>query len=368
MINVGKILKRSWHILWNYRILWIFGILLVLTGAGGSGGDTLRYSFGGSRGYNGSNTYNPNFQPGPYLVQLTNWFNQNIKPLFVHPDQHVATFIWIGVAFLFFFLIVGVVAAFIRYVSETAVIRMVDEYEQTGTKVGFRQGWKMGWNRRAFRMWVIDLVINLPVLLFVGLLVILGLGVYFSVVSGGNVLAIGGTITAIGCAFLFVFVLVILMVFLTLLRQFFMREAALEGKSIGESFRGGWALFKSNWKSAALMWLVMLAIGFGYGLAGTLLFFLLIPAYLILILPAAIVAIIPGAIALGLASLFGAGPVAWIVAALVALPFFLLITLAPLTVISAWYHLYSSNVWTLTYREIKALDLVKPEVVTPVTP
>ena len=37
MIDFGKILKRAWHILWNYRILWIFGILLAITTGGGGG-------------------------------------------------------------------------------------------------------------------------------------------------------------------------------------------------------------------------------------------------------------------------------------------------------------------------------------------
>jgi hypothetical protein len=360
MIDIGKILKRSWHILWNYRVLWIFGILLVLTGAGNGGGDNLRYTLGSNRGNTGSSNYNPNFQPGPYLVQLTDWFNQNITPLFEHPDQHVVTFIWIGVAFLLFILIVGVIAAFIRYVSETAVIRMVDEYEQTGVKVGFKLGWRMGWNRRAFRLWVIDLVINLPVILFLALLIGLGLLVYFSVTSGANILAIGGTITAIGCAFLFIFAFIVLMVCLRLLRQLFVRAAALEEAGIGESFRRGWGMFKNNWKSAALMWLVMLGIGFGFGIAGMVLFFLLIPAYLVLVLPAALVAAIPAAITLGITSIFASGPLAWIVAILVAVTFFLMITLAPLTLVSGWYQIYTSGVWTLTYREIKALDAVKP--------
>jgi hypothetical protein len=363
MINFGNILKRSWHILWNYRTLWIFGILLVLTGAGNYGADSFRYTLGSNRNYNGSNGYNPNFQPGPYLRALTDWFNQNLKPLFVHPDQHVMTFIWIGVAFLLFILIMGVIAAIIRYVSETAVIRMVAEYEQTGAKASFKQGWKLGWNRRAFRMWVIDLVISLPVIVFLALLLGLGLLVYFSVTSGANVLAVGGTITAIGCAFLFIFAFIILMVFLDLLRQFFVRGAALEATNVGESFRSGWAMFKNNWKSAMLMWLVMLGVGIGFGILGMILFFLLIPAYIILLLPAAIVAAIPGAIAFGIASLFGGGPVSWIVAALVAAPFFLLVTLAPLTLISGLYKIYSTNIWTLTYREIKALDVIKPEEV-----
>ncbi len=361
MIDIGKILKRSWYILWNYRILWVFGILLALTGGGNAGGDNFRYTFGGNRGYNGSNGYNPNFQPGPFLRDLTAWFDQNIAPLFQRPDQHVATFIWIGVAFLLFILIVIAVTSLIRYPSETAVIRMVDEYEQTNTKVGFKQGWKMGWNRRAFRIWVIDLVIGLPAFLFITLLLGLGLLFFFSVTNGRTSLAFGGVITALGCAFLLIFAFAVLMVLLGLLRHFFVRAAALEETGIGESFRRGWALFKNNWKSAVLMWLVMLGIGIGFGIVAMILFFLLIPAYIILILPAALVAAIPGAIAFGITIIFASGPVAWIVAALVALPFFLTVTLAPLTLISTWYMIYSSNVWTLTYREIQALEAVKPE-------
>jgi len=355
MIDIGKILKRSWHILWNYRVLWIFGILLALTAGGNGAANSIRYQFSGNNGYN------PNFQPGPFLRELTDWFNQNISPLFEHPDQHVTTFIWIGVAFLLFLLIVGAIASILRYVSETAVIRMVDDYEQTGTKVGFKQGWKMGWNRRAFRMWVIDLVVNLPVILFIALLVGLGVLFFISVTNGNNALAIGGTIAAIGCAFLFIFfAFIALMVFLGLLRQFFVRAAALEEAGISESFHRGWALFKNNWKSAALMWLVMLGVGIGYGIAGMILFFLLIPAYLILILPAALVAAIPAAIALGFTSIFTCGPLAWIVAILVALPIFLMVTLAPLILVSGWYMIYKSSVWTLTFQEIKALETVKP--------
>ena len=27
-IDIGKVLKRAWHVLWNFKVLWIFGILL----------------------------------------------------------------------------------------------------------------------------------------------------------------------------------------------------------------------------------------------------------------------------------------------------------------------------------------------------
>jgi hypothetical protein len=362
MIDIKRIITRSWHILWNYRVLWIFGVLLAISGAGGGGGNSgSSYQFGGNRGSNGTNGTNPNFQSSPFWNQLTDWFNQNITPLFTHPEQYVATFIWIGMAFLLFILLITLVTALIRYPSETAVIRMVDEYEQTGSKVRFKQGWKLGWNRRAFRIWVIDLVTGLPFMLFFALLLGMGLTVYFSYRNGANALAIGSTIAAIGCAFLLIFAFVIFMIVIGLLRQFFVRAAALEETGIRESFQRGWSLFKNNWKSAGLMWLVMLGIGIGYGIVGMILFFLLIPAYIVLILPAALVAAIPAGIALGITSIFASGPLAWIVAALVAVPFFFLITFAPLAFTSGWYIIYSTSIWTLTYREIKALEAVKLE-------
>lgn len=249
MIDIGKILKHAWHILWNYKILWVFGILLALTAGGNGGGSNsgTSYQFSANDGVNGQV---PDFnQAGPVLRELGNWVNQNIVPFFEHPGQHVATFVWIGAGVLLFILVTGVAAAILRYVSEAAVIRMVDEYEQTGTKVGFKQGWKMGWSRRAFRMWVIDLIISLPAILFVALIVGLGVLFFFSVTNNARPAAIAGTITAIGCAFLFVFAFIVLMVFLGLLRHFFVRAAAMENTGIGESFRRGWAMFKRNWKS-----------------------------------------------------------------------------------------------------------------------
>ena len=128
-----------------------------------------------------------NWNSSPFLQDLYTWFQQNIEPLVLHPDQHIATFVWIGVGLLLFILIVGVILlAFIRYPTETAVIRMVDEYERTGVKVGFRQGWKLGWNRRAFRIWVIDLIVSLPAFLLLAVLGGLGLLAYLGVRNGSR--------------------------------------------------------------------------------------------------------------------------------------------------------------------------------------
>jgi hypothetical protein len=207
MIDIGKIIKRAWHILWNYRILWIFGVLLAITSGSGSSGNSGSGSGSSSTNTNGGNI---NWNSSPFLKQLYDWFQTNIEPLILHPADHIATFVWIGIGLLLFFLIVGVIFALIRYPSETAVIRMVDEYERTGVKVGFRQGWRLGWTRRAFRIWVIDLIVSLPVLLLLAVLGGLGFLAFLGARGGHGAAVAASLIAAIGCAFLFILAFIIL--------------------------------------------------------------------------------------------------------------------------------------------------------------
>jgi hypothetical protein len=358
MIDFGKILKRAWHILWNYKVLWIFGILLAMTAGGGGGGNGGGSSNSGYQGSNGYQGVNPS--TNPTVQELNQWFQQNIEPMAAHPEKYISTFIWIGVALLLFILIVSVLFTIVRYVSETAVIRMVDGYEQTGTKVSFKEGWKMGWSRAAFRIWLIDLITSLPFVLFIGFLIGLGFAIFASVNSANHAAAVTGVVAAIGCTVLFVIALILFGILLGLLRQFFIRKAALEDTGIGESFRQGWQMFKLNWKSAVLMYLIMFGIGIGFSIASILALIILIPAFIVMVIPGAIVAAIPGLIAYGIASLFASAPWTWIIAVIVAIPFFFTVVFAPLTLISGWYMIFDANVWTLSYREMKALESVAP--------
>jgi len=362
MIDIGKILKRAWQVLWNYKVLWIFAFLLALTaGGGGNSNGGSSYQFRGNTGYNGPEGYNPDIQSDPTLREMQVWFHDVVEPLFATEQTAIHTAIWITVGILALILVISLLTALVRYPVETAILRMVDNYEQTGEKVGFKAGWKMGWNKRAFRIWVIDLIIGIPAFLFV--LAILAAGVVFfvSAINGNAQALAGGAMAAlIGICGLSI-LLTILMVFLGLLRQFFVRKAALEETTVGESFRQGWDMFKRNWKSAALMWLVMLGIGIGFGIAAMIAFFLLIPAYIILAIPGAIVAAIPGAIAFGITSIFTSQSwLPWLIGALVALPFLVTIVASPTTLLSGLYMLFDANVWTLSYREMKALEALAP--------
>jgi membrane-anchored glycerophosphoryl diester phosphodiesterase (GDPDase) len=361
MIDIGKILKRAWHVLWNYKMLWIFGLLLAITAGGAGSNNGSGYRFDAGERWNSQNNYDPEYQPGPEMQRFIQWFDLNVVPVFEHPGEHVATYIWIGVGLLLFILVVSAIHALIRYPAETAVLRMVDEHEQSGTRLGFKQGWKLGWTKRAFRLWLLDLIIGLPALLFVLLLLGAGILLFTTVENGGSGAIVLGSVTAIACAGLFFFALGLFMVFVGLLREFFARAIALEEASVGDAFRNGWKSFKANWKSAALMWLVMLGIGFGFGIAAMIAFFLLIPAYLLTGLAGLIVAALPGAIAYGITSLFAGSILSWIVAAVVALPIFFTVLFSPISFVSGLYIIFSSTVWTLSWREMKVLENLEPK-------
>jgi len=77
---------------------------------------------------------------------------------------------------------IGILALFskvltilLRYTSKASLIRMVDENERNGKMVSVGQGLRLGWSRMAWKLFLIDLVITLPLILVFTLL--LGLSI-----------------------------------------------------------------------------------------------------------------------------------------------------------------------------------------------
>ncbi|RPJ19846.1 MAG: hypothetical protein EHM33_29685 [Chloroflexi bacterium] len=367
MIDPVKILQRAWHILWNYRALWVFGLILALAAGGGSGGN------GGNNGMQWREDSQSYQAPPPESMQeFFNDFNRELEKLFRQgiPEvditgEALTAFLWIVGIFVVFMLMVGIVMAIARYVSETAVIRMVDEYENTGTKMTVREGFRIGWSRAAWRLFLINLIVNLPVILFFLVLLIAGaiILVIIGNVGDGNTIFTPVTIIAmIGLVFLAIFVVVILSILLGLLRHFFWRVAVLEDAGVGESLRRGFAMVRQNWKSVGLMWLVMIGLGIAWMVVSIIAIIITLPVVFLTSIAAAIVVAIPGLLLVGLFSLFLGGPLPWIAAALFVLPLFFIIAFSPWLLLGSWQAVFTSNVWTLTYREIKALPALAPEM------
>ncbi len=360
-----KILKRAWHILWSYRALWVFGLILALAGAGSSAGNGNN----GSRFNMDSN--NQRFEmPVPGEIQrafreagqeLENLFEQGLPAAGITQRDITAIIVTVAV-FILIMLLISIAMAFARYTSETAVIRMVDDYEATGAKLTVRQGFKIGWSRTSWRLFLINLIVHIPAILLLAVLAIVGFVIYTMVESNTQTFAVAGMVTMIGVVFLAIFATILVSILLRLLRQFFWRVCALEEVGIRESLRRGFQIVRENWKEVGIMWLVMVGLGIAWVLVSFIAIIITLPIVVITGIIALVVVSVPGLLLVGLFSLFMSGYLPWIFAAIFVMPLFFPIAFSPWVALGALEKVYTSTVWTLTYREVKALPAMTPEL------
>jgi hypothetical protein len=358
-IDPVKILKRSWHILWSYRALWVFGLILALAAGGSSGNSNSSSSYNNRN--NGETT-----QATPQSMQeafqsaqseMQKIFEQGIPEEGI-TGQALTAFLWVIGAFVLVMVVLGIVMAVARYVSETAVIRMVDEYEASGNQMSVREGFRIGWSHTAWRLFLINLIVNLPLIALMLVLLFAGIGVYFAWVNGTANFAAFSAVATVVLAFITIFVVVILTIVLHLLRHFFWRVSTLENVGVRESFRRGFALVRENWKNVGLMWLVMIGLGIVWAVASVILFIVTIPVVIVTAVIAVLVSALPYLLFVGIFSTFLGSWLPWIAGFLFVAPLFFTIAFSPWALLGSWQAVYTSTVWTLTYREIKAVPAI----------
>ncbi len=362
-----KILKRSWYILWSYRALWVFGLILALAAGSSSGSSNNGTKYQQSRGENTQVT--PQSMQQAFRDIQHEWnklLDQGIPDIHL-TGQEINTFLWVIGAFVLVMLVLGIVVAIARYVSETAVIRMVDEYEGSGNKLSMRQGVRIGWSNTAWRLFLINLIVNLPAIALMLVVLVAGISILIAVVNGNVNFAAFSIVSAIVIGFIALFVVVILTILLHLLRNFFWRICALENAGVIESLQRGFAMVLENWKNVGLMWLVMIGLGIVWAVASVLLIIVSIPVVVVTTVVALLVVALPFLLFVGLFSTFLGGYLPWIAGGLFMAPLFFTLAFSPWLLLGSWQSVYTSTVWTLTYREIKALpSLLPPPIEEPV--
>jgi len=331
-----RVLKRAWHNVWHYRALWIFGIILALTTAGGVNR--------GTSSFNGED-----LSPG------REFHIKEISP------EVVSTLIAIGVCLACVIVILIVAAVVARYVAETALIRMVDDYEETGEKRSVRQGFQMGWSRTAFRLFLIKLLIGLPTALVFILLFALAFAPLLLWATKSTAAGVIGTVTTIGLFFPILFLTMVVGVVLSLLRKFFWRACALEELGVIESIRQGFGVVRQHLKDVAIMWLIMVGLHIGWVIVMIAMTIVLFPAIILLIIVGGVLGGLPALLVFGLTNLFFGGAVPWILAAVVGIPIFALVVAVPGLFLGGLLEVFQSSTWTLTYRELRALERLETE-------
>lgn len=341
-----KILKRAWHIVWHYPALWVMGFVLALVGnsLGGNPSGNTFYRFNQNDFRDGARQF-PNgdgsFQQ--FIERINHFMDTRFGSI---NEQTILT--WAIIAGVVILVLV-VLFTILKYVALNAHIRMVNQLEESGEKVGWQKGFRMGWSG-AGRLFLIDLVVGIPTAIVV--LVLFGCAALPLILgfSGGDASSVAGVVASVAIG-LSVFLVILLAAFvIQLWLRFAYRLSALEGQGVIASLSQAWKVFRKSLKDILLMWLILVGVQIAFGIA-------MIP--IVLIFSALVIGVIGGVgvLVYALAAEFSVG--------LVILGVVLLFVLLgiPITILRGLAESFYESVWTLVYRETRVQPLDAPVVV-----
>ncbi len=321
-MNQIKILERAFDTVKRYRALWLFGVLLAVTSAGG-----------GSSGGNGS---------GQGVVNLGN------MPRGTVPEPIAALFVPTILGIVLVASLLGIAAVVLRYVARTAMIRMVNDHEANGRTYTIREGFRLGWIKENWTIFLINVLIGAPMFLLFGGLLIATLLPLILWATENRALGILGTIMTVGLFFIFILLAVLVSTIVNLLKRFFWRACLLEGLGILDAIQQGFEYVWHNLGEVALMWLFMVGVKILWSIA-------LMFIGLLLLIIGGLLGGIPAILIGSLSRLvFSDEGLSLILGGLAFAPVFLLIIIAPLVFLNGLMEAFTSSAWTLTYREVAA--------------
>jgi len=296
-MDYGRILKRAWNVTWRYRILWLFGLFV-----GGM-------STGGGSSYQTSPQEMEQFDPTSISAGI----------------EQLQQYIGLIVLAVTAAVVIGLALWIISVAARGGLIHLVNEAEE-GRAVRAADGWSVGF-RNWWRVFAIDLVLYLPLLIVAG--IVFGLAFAPLVVALVNETdPTAGILSMCGGAAFAILIITILGFVVGLLEVMATRHAVLGFEPAMRSISLAWSDVRTRFKDLFVMWLLTLAVGLAYGVA------------------IGIVAAIFG-VAVGLSVVSGL----WVVGGVIGFVMFLV-----LLVPGAIYGTFSSALWTVFYRQLTGMD------------
>jgi MFS family permease len=337
-----KILKRALQITWKYRALWLVGLLLVLAGGGVVGG------FSGPPG-NGDPTVSGDGEAWRDFPYWRSYAEDELDEFWEDFGPIVVT---IGIIFLLLValgIVIGIVKAVLRFVSRTSLIEMVDRYEESGEEIGFWDGLRLGWSRSALRLFLINLTFKLPLVL----LTLLIIGTFVALAVTGFVTGSGPGI-ALGVLFILLIIPVTMVValigaLLGPVTEVSHRTCVLEERGAWDAIRSGLGLIRDNLGATALQWLLLVGLRIAWAIV-------LFPVRLIVGMLGFFISGIPALLLGGLVALVTGSPFGFLAGLVAFVPLMILLVGLPELALTTAATIFHSVVWTLTYREFKALN------------
>jgi hypothetical protein len=230
-MRISEVLSRAWNVIWNHKVLWIFGILAGCSNVS-SGGSNFRWTYS-------SGEAPPNIER--FFARFSNLTNTQVTLLVI--------------ALAIFFLLIVLLAIFLGTVGRIGLIRGAQEADAGAAQLTlgglFQRSTPFFW-----RIFGLNLLFGLAILVVVLLLVAL---------AAASGIATGGV--TLLCFIPLICVFVPLMWLVALVLEQANLAIVLEDLGIRAGVRRGWQVFRENLGMMIVMALILyLGVGFVGGL------------------------------------------------------------------------------------------------------
>jgi hypothetical protein len=366
-METRKVLRKSWQMVWQYRALWILAMVLALTTVntiylGPWHGDQnqphnsrIKITNTVTVGLPGDGLLIDLTAPAGSRVVLRDATGRPFPFLFLEDpsgQMSLSDIKAVTIEILVLVGLIGLLATVARYVTETAVIRMVNETEETGKKLSLRQGIRLGWSVRAARLFLIDLLTGLLAAAAIALVLSLSIGPILLMESRGFAAIL---LTALGIfGFLGITGILLVMggILVSLIMQTVRRACVMDDQGVFASISTGFAMLKHHLKDVGITWLIWIAVRILWMPVGILVALILFPFMLFFLLAGILLSLIPASLATGITGLFVNGITPWIMGLIAGLPLVVLVAIIPMLFVGGWVEIFKSSLWTLAYREL----------------
>jgi hypothetical protein len=365
-MKIVQILKQAWSLGWHYRSLWFFGIVVALTTV--SWGALVWF-------VDWDDASNPVLIDWEISARDQQWlekelgvelprrftlrgsdvaFEETLRARL--PEELSRPLLALALVLAAFGLAALGIAFLARYVAETALIRMVGHYEETGEKVSLRLGLRMGWSIAAMRVFLIDVIVFLFAFSLLVVLYLPAAVVAILLVGSPAPVALPGGILAGGLALAAAAATIVVWPPAGVVARLAARACVLDDAGVWASVQYGYRVMRGRMQDVSLVWLATFAIEV---------------LYPIIIVPLAVVLSGAGLVFGSLGGIFAWSLTpdslhvvwSWIAAVATGLFLFNLMLWSPLLLLNGLREVLQSSTWTLAYRALGLVPGAEPEAI-----
>jgi hypothetical protein len=255
-MDIVGILKEAWATTWRHKALWILGLFV----GGSASVSTVNWQMD-SRDFQGGSTSAPDWESFGNLTRAD--VEQAMEPVVRFFQQDVAEWLpWLigGIALL---IVIGFMFWILSVAARGGLIDQTN-VALAGETVSVRAGWRMGF-RRWGRVFLVGFLLALPLFILGAVMAAAFAGVAITF-AAGNAEPIPGLLGLGALVPVAVLLSIAVGVLVGLLSEVSYRHAVLGDLGALDSIRAAWDDVFSR-RGVTTMWLVMLVVGIGAGVA-----------------------------------------------------------------------------------------------------